>query len=649
MSSVRDDPRELTERIRALEAENEQLRRGLFAPRSGKTVRVPDEVRGLFDVAEDTVRQYFDDITADPSQGTVEIAGERYVLVRAAALSWGFLNAIRALYANRGDAEALHIGKTMLFDIAHVIGISDARNFHRKMGVTDPIAKLSAGPVHFAYSGWAFVEILPESRATPDDDFYLIYNHPFSFESDSWLRAGHHTDFAVCVMNAGYSSGWCEASFGMPLTAVEIACKAKGDENCTFVMAPPHRMRAYVEEALTDHPEDVRRQVIGDIPTLFERKAIEERLREAVEHAEAASAAKSLFLANMSHEIRTPLTGLLGMAHLLLNRELGDEQREFVETIDRSGKALLGILNDILDLSKVEAGKMTIRTEPCSVRSVLQDIADVLQAPVAEKGLTFALDVEEAVPPFVHADPMRLRQVVLNLAGNAVKFTDKGNVAIRATWTPPETLRVEVKDTGIGIGTAELVRLFEPFAQGDTTQPGTGLGLSIVRRLVSLMDGEIHAESTPGEGSTFWFTLPVEPAESPAETDVQEELPPTCCNADVLLVEDDPISRLVITKLLTAEGCRVTTAINGEDAVVATTAGDYDIVFMDCRMPVMDGYEATRRIRQIEGEGRHTPVIAMTASVMSEEHEECRAAGMDDFLGKPLDLQRLRAVLRRWL
>jgi signal transduction histidine kinase/ActR/RegA family two-component response regulator len=614
--------KELERRIRALEAENERLRAGLFAPSGGDTVRVPPELKGLFDLAQRTVGDYFNEIRAEPSRGTIEIAGERYVLVRASALSYGFLSAIRTLYADRGDAEALHIGQTLLFDIAHVIGINDARNFHSRMGLTDPVAKLSAGPVHFAYSGWAFVDILPESTPSPDDGFFLTYHHPFSFESDSWVRAG------------------------------KIACRAKGDDNCTFVMAPPHRLREYVQRALSDQPEEAQR-AISAIPTLFERKEVEERLREAVERAEAASAAKSLFLANMSHEIRTPLTGLLGMASLLMREDLGAQQRQYVETLDQSGQALLAILNDILDLSKVEAGMMTISIAPCDVRGVLNDVADVLRARVAEKGLAFTLDVDEDVPPFVATDPLRLRQVVMNLAGNAVKFTDEGAIAVRATWSAPGTLAVEVEDSGIGIAQADIGQLFDVFTQADTSDSrrhrGTGLGLSIARRLVELMGGRIDARSAIGEGSTFWFTVPAEPVEGEAPPPARAKAAPRRFDARILLVEDDKIARFVVEKLLAECGCRIDAVPNGEEAVAAVAAGRYDLVLMDCQMPVMDGYEATRRIREMEAGGRRTPIIAMTASVMRSDSQHCLAAGMDDYLGKPLDPERMQEVLARWL
>jgi signal transduction histidine kinase/ActR/RegA family two-component response regulator len=643
---------ELGARLRALEEENARLRAGLFSPGSGDTVRVPEQLRSVFDAAQDTVRAYFADIRADPSHGSIEIAGERYLLIRASALSYGFLSAIRKLYAERGDAEALHIGKTILFDMAHVLGINDARNFHRKMGLTDPVAKLSAGPVHFAYSGWAYVDLLPESTPSIDEDCFLKYHHPFSFESHSWLQAGKQTDFAVCIMNAGYSSGWSEESFGLPLTATEIACKAKGDDTCTFVMAPPHRMREHVERELATASDDALRKVFYDTPVFFERKDVEERLREALARAEAASEAKSLFLANMSHEIRTPLTGVLGMSELLMRKDLPADQRRMVQTIHESGRALLGILNDILDISKIEAGRLTVTSAPCDVRAVLREIAEALGALLAEKGLDLAVDVDSNVPPWVSVDPLRLRQIVLNLAGNAVKFTEEGGITLRARRPDPGSLRLEVEDSGIGIARSKTARLFEPFVQGDNSDTrrfaGAGLGLSISRKLVELMGGEIGVRSTVGEGSIFWFTIPAPPVEGPTPEGPKPAPAPLAVDACVLLVEDDRTSRFVIEKMLTEYGCSVESVANGREAVAACATGTYDVVFMDCQMPVMDGYEATARIRELQEGGTRTPIVAMTASVMREQAERCRAAGMDDFLGKPLDGEQVRAVLGRW-
>ena len=439
----------------------------------------------------------------------------------------------------------------------------------------------------------------------------------------------------------------------MPLLATEIACKAKGDENCTFVMAPPHRMHEHVERVLSGASDEARDKAVYEIPTLFERKDVEERLREAVARAQAANEAKTLFLANMSHEIRTPLTGILGMAHLLLDSDLGDLQRKDIERIDQSGKALLGILNDILDLSKIEAGKMDITTGPVDVRAVVREIDDLLRASVVEKGLTFEQHVEDAVPAFVRTDSLRLRQVLLNLAGNAVKFTERGGVTLRVAWEAPDKLAFDVQDTGIGIEPEAIPRLFEDFTQADASDArrfgGTGLGLGIARRLVRLLEGDIEASSVPGSGSRFTFTLNAEATEgapSAPEGPVDARLH---FEGRVLLAEDDRIARYVVGKLLDSHGCLVDTAMDGREAVAAIQTGAYDLVLMDCQMPVMDGYDATAQERALEGDVARTPIVAMTASVMQTDSERCTEVGMDDFLGKPIDPRRLQAILERFL
>ena len=274
----------LEKKIRELDLQIQHLQNGHDGISSNhqKTVNVPEGVRGVFDKSEEVVAQYFSHFKTEPSKGRITIDDQRYLLVRASALSHEFFDTIKNLYEDRGELEAVHIGRNFLFDIAHMIGMSDAKNFHSRMGVNNPIEKLSAGPIHFAYSGWAYVEILPDSNPVPDENYFLIYNHPYSFESDSWIRAGKHSDLPVCIMNCGYSSGWCEESFGLSLTAVEITCKAKGDEHCTFIMAPPHKIPEYLEKYS-------KGKVTGndggknsyDIPTFFERKKTEEELKSA--------------------------------------------------------------------------------------------------------------------------------------------------------------------------------------------------------------------------------------------------------------------------------------------------------------------------------------------------------------------------------
>jgi PAS domain S-box-containing protein len=245
------------------------------------TVKVSKEFEPLFLKAQECVGKYFKEKKEDATKGTIEIFGQRYILVRAAAMSVEFFETVRDLYKEAGEEEADNIARSFLFDLAHAVGKTDAKNFHEKMGLKDPIAKLSAGPVHFAYTGWAFVDIFPESKPSPDENYYLIYDHPYSFESDAWLRSGEKSSSPVCIMNAGYSSGWCEESFGIPLVASELTCTAKGDEACRFIMAHPSKIEGYIKEYLAKNPKFSKQATKYEIPGFFKRKLKEEaRKRE---------------------------------------------------------------------------------------------------------------------------------------------------------------------------------------------------------------------------------------------------------------------------------------------------------------------------------------------------------------------------------
>lgn len=649
--------KELLAKIQKLEQENAMLRRDFSSVEKGDTVSVPDAIKPLFDEAQKTVGEYFRNLKMDPTRGTIEINDQRYVLVRASALSNDFLNTIQQLYADRGEKEALSIGKNFLFDIAHVIGMNDAKNFHQKMNLVDPIAKLSAGPVHFAYSGWAFVDILPESTPTPDENCYLIYNHPFSFEADSWIRSGKKSDTPVCVMNSGYSSGWCEESFGVPLTAVEVTCKAKGDEHCTFIMSHPNKIQEHVNRFTSDS-KYVNKKITYDIPTFFERKKVEEEMRNARKKAEESDKAKSEFLANMSHEIRTPMNAIIGYVDLMLQDKITTEHRDYLETLKDSGKLLLSLINDILDVSKIEAGQLVID----SVVSSLKDLFEAKEAWIKGVALKSGQDIEivkkysDAIADEVYLDPSRLQQVLNNLLSNAVKFTGKGTIEFGVVLKDETTLEFYVKDSGIGINEKDHKKIFEMFGQADasTTREhgGSGLGLTISKKLVELMGGKIWVESIKGQGSTFFFTLPYKPVAVASTKKAEVEKTPEVIKDKLMLVEDNLINQRLTKLILEKAGYEVITANNGQQAVDYYKSQEgIKLVIMDIQMPVLDGLSATQIIRFHEAEQKlkRTPIIALTAHAMKGDKEKCLEAGCDNYLSKPIMLDVLVNTIKKYL
>ena len=628
-----------------------------------ETVSVPAQFEPLFQKAQEYVSKYFSLKTEDPSRGAIEIFGQRYILIRAASMSVDFFEAIRNLYQEVGDAEAIDIARSILFDIAHTIGKMDARNFHKKMQLEDPIERLSAGPIHFSHTGWAYVDILPESNPSPDEDYFLLYDHPFSFESDAWLQAGKQTEFPVCVMNAGYSSGWCEESFGITLVASELTCKAKGDESCRFVMAHPLRIESCIHNYLKQAPEIASKATSYQIPGLFERKWMEEKLREseanyltifnevndaivvhdletgrildvntsfcamfgytrdealtlnvdalssdeppytqheawkliqkagsqgpqvlewharhkngglfwievnlkrakitgedrvlavarditgrkeaanalllaktetdqiniqlkeAIENANllahqanTANEAKSQFLANMSHEIRTPMNAVLGFSDLLRGEKLTETQKNYVDMVTESAEGLLVLINDILDFSRMEAGKLAIEITSCSLRKVLNAVESLMKPTAAKRGLAFSVFYSPDLPDAIQTDPMRLRQCLINLVGNAIKFTEQGHVKVRVCLEKEgrkEYIGFHIEDTGIGIPPDKQEKIFEAFYQtdGSITRKfgGTGLGLSITKQLSEMLDGVLSVQSREGQGTIFSLLIP---------------------------------------------------------------------------------------------------------------------------------------------
>jgi two-component system, sensor histidine kinase and response regulator len=400
---------------------------------------------------------------------------------------------------------------------------------------------------------------------------------------------------------------------------------------------------------------------ISFVTDITSRKEVADALSQAKAAAEAASRAKSAFLATMSHEIRTPMNGVIGMANRLRRTSLDPEQRHYLDTIQVSGEHLLAVINDILDFSKIEAGKIELVAQDFLLADLLRDAWTLVGERARAKGLEQKL-VSDHRDLVLNGDKIRLQQALVNYLGNAVKFTERGSISLRARLLEDDggwvLLRFEVSDTGIGLTAEQQGRVFEAFEQADSRSDrqyqGTGLGLAITRRIAQLMGGEAGVSSTPGQGSTFWFTVrlargQVETSLSrAAPVDAEAELKRLHAGATILLAEDDPINQEVARLMIEDTGLRVAVANNGREAVVMAAAGAFELILMDVQMPELDGLAACRAIRALPGYAE-TPILAMTANAFAEDRQNCLAAGMNDFVPKPVDPEVLYSVLLRWL
>ncbi len=520
------------------------------------------------------------------------------------------------------------------------------------------------------------VEQSPESIAITDLRANIAYVNPAFVLHSGYSRAellGQNPRLLKSGRTpaATYTEMWAKLTAGETWQGEFTNCRKDGTEYIELASVSPIRQadgRISHYLAIKDDITDRKRM---SVELEEHRQHLEElvvsrtaQLTEAQRHAEAANLAKSAFLANMSHEIRTPMNAIIGLTHLLEQAEPRADQLDRLHKIDRSARHLLAIVNDILDLSKVEAGKMRIEHTDFAVADLLTSVRDTLSDRAAEKGLRFTVQPAADLPAWVCGDSLRVNQVLLNLATNAVKFTTSGEITVRAARLPTDgpglRLRFEVRDTGIGLAPEQTARLFQAFEQADVSTTrrygGTGLGLAICRRLVEALGGDIGVESALGVGSLFWFELPFEVGQAEAQRPqstatsgalraLRASVPPG--EVHLLLVEDDPINQEVAVDLLRARGFVVDVAENGAVALQRVKALRYDAILMDVQMPVMDGLTATRELRK-RPEGATTPILAMTASAFAEDRYACQEAGMDDFVAKPIQPDALFATICRW-
>jgi signal transduction histidine kinase/CheY-like chemotaxis protein len=650
-------------------------------------------MEAAFAHAEEIVSRFFAGWRAEPERGAIEIFGERYVLVRAASLSVEFFALVRELYGAGREGDADRFSRNLLFDLAHAIGKSDAQNFHAKMQLDDPISRLSAGPVHFAHTGWASVEIHPESVTTPDERFCLIYDHPSSFESDAWERAGERREFPVCIMNAGYSSGWCEESFGVELVASEVLCRARGDDHCRFVMAHPRRIEELVSRYIDSLPGDHARRGAHEIPDFFARKRAEEELRrshaeleERVERRtaelrrsydrlqqeigererverELRHAHKLEAIGRLAGGIAHDFNNLMGAVTLRVARlktRLRDDpaSREDIEEIEEATGRATALTRQLLTFSR---GRVT-GIEAVDVSAAVSGLARTL-LPLLGEDVILELDLADA-DVVVEAVRTQIDQVVMNLAMNAREAMPSGGrltiatgrvtlgeprVGVAGDIPPGDYALVEVADTGIGMNPELVTRIFDPFFTTKEHSHGTGLGLSTVYGVVQRCGGHIQVDTRPGHGTRFSLYMPASARRPAVASAPDDEAAVVGGPETVLLVEDQHRLRSSVTETLRELGYTVlATGTPAEALAIVERSGDrIELLLTDVVMPGMDGRELAARLRELKPA---TGVLFMSGYVPStlgrSVTDDLQRAGL---LQKPFTAEELARAVRRAL
>lgn len=474
--SISDEHKILLERIKKLEEENKRLKNDISLKKE-KTVRAPDDIQPLFNNAEELIGNYFQNLSFEPQKASIEVNGERYVLMRASSLTIDFYNKIKLLYSNKGEEEAMHIGRNFLFDISHVIALNDAKCIHDKLKLKTSLTKLAAGPVHFAYTGWASVEIL-EANPTADENFFIKYNHPQSFEADTWIKKNKKSKSPVCIMNAGYSSGWCEQSFGIQLTAVEITCRAKGDDNCTFIMAHPNKIQSFLdkESAKTKH------KLKYEIPLFFERKKLQIEMKKSLEE-------KSLLLKEIHHRVKNNLQIISSLINLQSNYIKDEESLiMFNETKNRI-KAIAVVHEKLRQTDGVDT--VYLGDYLSSITELLKDSLSIKNVNISiNSDAKIELEIEKAIPCGL---------IVNELIYNAIKYAFVDD-SIKDPHLQIDVKKnnlgfiISVKDNGVGFPQDFLKVLNDD-----------SLGFEIVTALVEQLNGTIDYFNNNGANIILEF------------------------------------------------------------------------------------------------------------------------------------------------
>ncbi|MEP7345786.1 MAG: ATP-binding protein [Gemmatimonadaceae bacterium] len=668
-----------------------------------RTVSVPEPFHEIFLRAQEYVARYFSDRVDDPTRGSITIAGERYILVRAASMSVEFFELVTSLYSDKGTEAARAVAKNLLFDVAHAIGKADAKVFHTRMGVTDPVERLSAGPVHFAYAGWANVLIHPESRPSPSEDFYMLYDHPYSFEADAWLKRGARVDFPVCVMNSGYSSGWGEDCFGFPLVAAEVECRAMGDEHCRFVMATPSRIEQriahYVARDRGERSRPTWRDPVNavEVPEFFQRKRLEDALRashevleqrvlertEEIARANAALTAEmverqraaderllleeqlreaqkleslGVLAGGIAHDFNNLLVSVLGNAGIALE-ELPEDSpaREYLRDIESGARRAADLVRQML----AYAGKGRLVVERVDLSHLVREMLRLLTSSISRKAV---LDFVPADPgPQVEGDATQIAQVAMNLITNASDalgessgvirirtgimrhVPDDGGSYLGATLAAGDCAFISVSDTGSGMDSATRERMFEPFFTTKFT--GRGLGLAAVLGIVRSHGGSIQVTSEVGAGTIVRVLLPLAVSQEVTGTTrppIPAHVAQIC--GTVLVADDEPLVQALARRVLEGIGLKVVVAADGEEAVALfkKDPGAIDLALLDLTMPKMSGIEAFQAMRL----DRPGFKALLTSGFGEESNDAAWRSGFLGFVRKPYTPQELADRIR---